>query len=63
MGLRPTKGNENRAESLMYDVSGVGTVKAVFALDELRPLLSLARNVRFEPISVSLPIPSQREGW
>ena len=61
MGLWPTKGNENRLESLGVRCLRRGRVKAACALDELRPFLSLARKVRFEPMSVSLPIPSQRE--
>src|SRR5207253_9532724 len=62
MGLRPTKGNENLGRAAAVRCIQCGTVKAVCALDELRPFPSLARNVRFEPMSVSLPIPSQREG-
>jgi hypothetical protein len=37
-------------------------VKAVCALDESRPFLSLAWNVRFEPINAALLFPSPREG-
>ena len=58
MGLRPTEGDENPAEWLAVRYVGRGIVKAVFALGESRPFLSLARNVRFEPINVSLPFPS-----
>lgn len=62
MGLRPTQANENRGEPVVLACRERGTVEAVFALDESRPFLSLARNVRFEPMSVSLPLPPQREG-
>ena len=49
MGLRPTRGDENRAESLVYDIPGAERSRPLFALDELRPLESLARNVRLNP--------------
>jgi len=62
MGLRPTQSNENRGESPMYDSIRRGTVEVACAVDESRPSRSLARNVRFEPKSVSLPLPPQREG-
>jgi hypothetical protein len=41
-----------RATLLLYHVARRGTVKALFALDKLRPSLSLTWNVRFEPMSV-----------
>jgi hypothetical protein len=49
MGLRPTRGDENRAESLVYDMPSAERWRPLFALDELRPLESLARNVRLNP--------------
>lgn len=58
MGLRPTECDENAAELLAVTYIWRGIVKAVCALGESRPFLSLARNVRFEPINVSLPFPS-----
>jgi hypothetical protein len=35
-------------------------VKVVFALEKSRPLLSLTRNARFEPIFVAPPLPVGR---
>lgn len=58
MGLRPTEGDENPAESLAVTYVWRGMVKAIGALGKSRPFSSLARNVRFEPINVSLPFPS-----
>jgi hypothetical protein len=44
MGLRPTKGDENRIE---FTIGLVWTEEVSPALDESRPSQSLARNVCF----------------
>jgi hypothetical protein len=59
MGLRPTHRHENPVESARR-INLAWTAKVVCTLDEVRPLLSLIGNVRFEPICVAPPIP---EGW
>jgi hypothetical protein len=40
---------------------GRGRRRSVYALDEVRPFLSLIGNARFEPIYVAPP--SEEEGW
>ena len=52
MGLRPTQGDENRFEQMLRSPRR-GTVKAVLALGQLRPFLSVTWNARFELMSVT----------
>jgi len=59
MARRATKLDENRRDS-SYDFSGRGVEEVVFALEKLRPLRSLIRIARSEPINVTRP--SDEEG-
>ena len=60
MGLRPTHRDENRIKPAAVGWMRCGTVKAVCARDELRPFLSVTWNTRFEPMSVTPPVPAGR---
>ena len=59
MSLRLTDGDENRCDCGSVDWGGTGEVET--ALDVLRPCRSLIRDVRFEPINVTLPF-QRRKG-
>jgi len=60
MGLQPADGNENHFLAVAW--LRRGTVKVVLALDESRPSLSLAWNVCFEVMSVTLLNPPSGKG-
>ena len=50
MGLRPTEGDENRIDDRLGCLGG--KAEAHFALDMLRPSLSMTRQARFGPMNV-----------